>query len=82
MTIGFTNTDDFVETVHNYYDEDPSLSLNLLETGTKNYVSDYKEKVQEAPVKMPFSLKECHTIFAQPTGQGAFVRVCGNKEDT
>jgi len=87
MTIDFTDSDDLVETVHNDYEEDPSfLEANLVddlsEAGTENSVSDYEGKVQEAPLKMLFGLKECRAIFVQATDQGAFVRVCGNKEGT
>ena len=87
MTIDFTDPDDFVETVHNDYDEDPSLSEAIVdddpsEAGTENSVSDYEGNIQEAPVKMLFGPKECRAIFGQSTDQGAFVRVCGNKEGT
>ena len=87
MTIDFTDPDDLVETVHNDYDEDPSLSEAIAdddpsEAGTENSVSDYEGNIQEAPVKMLFGSKECRAIFGQSTDQGAFVRVCGNKEGT
>jgi viroplasmin and RNaseH domain-containing protein len=87
MTIDFTDSDDFVETIHNDYEEDESFSEAKLdddfsEAGTENSVSDYEGKVQEAPLKMLFGLKECRAVFAQPTDQGAFMRVCGNKEGT
>jgi hypothetical protein len=55
---------------------------DLSEAGTENSVSDYEGNIQEAPVKMLFGLKECRAIFPQPTDQGAFVHVCGNKEGT
>jgi hypothetical protein len=48
MTIDFTDPDGFVETVHNDYDENPSLSEeapldnnDLSEAGTENSVLDY-----------------------------------------
>jgi hypothetical protein len=87
MTIDFTDTDNFVETIHNDYDKDPSLlkailDNDLLLAGTENSVSDYEGKIQEAPLKMLFDLKECRTIFGQATDQGAFVHVWGNKEGT
>ena len=88
MTIDFTGRpDDLVEIFHNDYEEDPSLLEPIVdddpsEAGTENSLSDYEGNIQEAPLKMLFGIEEYSAIFGQSTNQGAFIRVCGNKEGT
>ena len=85
ITIDFIGNDDLVETDHNNYDKDSSLSEpilddNLSETGTENSVLDYEGNVKATPLKkmLLVAFKECRGIFAQPTNQGTYMCLCGN----
>ena len=74
-----------METEHDDCNKDPSvleaiLDEDLLKIGTENSVSDCEGSIQEAPSKASLGLKERHVIFGQAANQGAFQRVCGNKE--